>query len=148
MRMDSIPRLAGPILGTQPGPTSPAIPWQKSRFVAVGISTVALDYLLLYLLTEFTPLGYFFSAGVSFLLASACNYLLSVRFVFIAGRFPRSFEFSCFLLTSLAGLGLNQVMMWLLVGLAGLNYLLAKTLSIVVVTVWNFLSKKRLVFAG
>ncbi len=122
------------------------LPSQVGRFVAVGITTVALDYALLYLGTSGLGISYLISAGVAFLVASACNYVLSVRYVFISGKFPKAFEFSFFLFTSAIGLGINQLVMWFLVDFAGLNYMVAKFFSIIVVTVWNFLSKKKLVF--
>ena len=49
-------------------------------------------------------------------------------------------------MTTGVGLSLNQLTMWVLVGVAGINYLLAKCASLTLVTCWNFLSKKRIVF--
>lgn len=36
--------------------------------------------------------------------------------------------------------------MWILVSLLHFQYLLAKTMAVAIVTCWNFLSKKKLVF--
>jgi putative flippase GtrA len=83
---------------------------------------------------------------VAFTTASIANYVLSVRFVFQTGSFGKSAEFTLFLVTTGIGLGLNQLTMWILVGIAGINYLLAKCASMTIVTCWNFLSKKKLVF--
>jgi putative flippase GtrA len=119
---------------------------QLARFGIIGAFTVSLDLGLLYVLVSIVHINYLLSAFVSSITATALNYLLSVQYVFLTGRFSRRLEFTVFLLTTGVGLGLNQLTMWTLVGLAGANYLFAKCVSLAVVTSWNFLSKKKLVF--
>jgi putative flippase GtrA len=119
---------------------------QVARFGVIGSCTVAFDFGLLYVLVNVAHLNYFLSAFVAFTTASTLNYLLSVQYVFLAGRFGRADEFAIFMVTTVVGLGLNQLTMWVLVGIAGINYLLAKCASLTIVTCWNFLSKKRIVF--
>jgi len=119
---------------------------QLAHFGVIGACTVALDFGLLYVLVNVAHVNYFLSAMVSFTTASTLNYLLSVEYVFLAGRFGRASEFTIFMVTTGVGLGLNQLTMWALVGIAGINYLLAKCASLTIVTCWNFLSKKRIVF--
>ena len=119
---------------------------QIRRFVLVGAGTVSVDYAALYAMTSRMHVGYLISTAVAFMVASTLNYLLSAWWVFESGKLSRILEFSFFVVTSLAGLVINQLSMWLLVSLCGLNYLFAKAISIVIVTVWNFVSKKKLVF--
>ncbi len=119
---------------------------QLVRFGAIGASTVALDFGLLYVLVNRAHANYFVSAFLAFTIASTLNYWLSVQYVFLSGRFGKGREFAIFMATTGVGLGLNQFTMWVLVGIAGINYLLAKCASMVIVTCWNFLSKKRIVF--
>jgi putative flippase GtrA len=119
---------------------------QLARFGVIGTCTVAFDFGLLFVLVSVAHLSYFLSALVAFTTASTLNYLLSVQYVFLAGRFGRASEFTIFILITGMGLGLNQLTMWVLVGIAGINYLLAKCASLAIVTCWNFLSKKKIVF--
>lgn len=119
---------------------------QLARFGLIGVFTVALDFGLLYFLTSVLSVHYLTSTFLAFLIASAVNYLLSIQFVFDQGRHGISKEYAMFLVTTLVGLGINQLAMWSLVSLAEVRYLPAKVFSLGVVTVWNFLSKKRLVF--
>lgn len=119
---------------------------QVQRFIIVGAGTVSVDYAILYLMTSQMHVNYLISTGVSFTLASTLNYLLSIRYVFESGKLSRVFEFSFFVTTTLVGLGINQVLMWLFVSVFGLYYLFAKTICFGIVTVWNFVSKKKLVF--
>ena len=119
---------------------------QAQLFVLVGAVTVGLDYLLLFALVRYFTLNYFTAAAVSFLLASGVNYLFSIRFVFVAGKYRKSIELSLFVVTSLLGLAVNQAAMWSLVDWLHTDYRLAKLFAIAAVTTWNFFSKKRLVF--
>jgi len=119
---------------------------QGLRFALVGGATASLDYLVLYLLTSQLGGGYLFSAAVGFMLGSTCNYLLSIRWVFVSGKFRKDLEFSFFIITSLVGLALNQLTMWFFVSVPRFNYLYAKVFAIAIVTVWNFATKKRFVF--
>lgn len=121
---------------------------QGVAFLVVGGLTASLDYLTLYLLTDFAGWAYFLSAAIGFMLGSVCNYFLSIRWVFIHGKYRPGTEFTFFILTNLAGLVLNQFMMWLCVDRFAVHYLRAKLLTIIVVTMWNFVSKKTLVFSS
>jgi putative flippase GtrA len=122
------------------------LPTQLARFGVVGGFTAALDFGLLFALVKYAHINYFYSASVAFTAASVLNYVLSARYVFPASRFSRGSEFTLFMVTTCAGLALNQLTMWLFVGILSANYLLAKCASLIIVTVWNFLSKKKIVF--
>lgn len=119
---------------------------QLARFGVIGTCTAAFDFGLLYVLVHFAHLNYFLSAFVAFSTALTLNYILSVQYVFLAGRFGKASEFTIFMVTTGVGLGLNQLAMWVFVGIAGINYLLAKCASVAIVTCWNFLAKKKVVF--
>ena len=119
---------------------------QLARFGVIGACTVAIDFGLLYVLVNVAHLNYLFSAFVAFSTASTLNYLLSVQYVFLSGRFGRAPEVTIFMLTTGVGLGLNQFTMWVFVSIVGINYMLAKCASLMIVTCWNFLAKKKIVF--
>lgn len=121
---------------------------QGSRFTIVGITTATLDFITLYVLTDFAGLGYFISAAIGFIFGTLCNYVLSIKWVFIAGKYKQSIELTFFILTSLIGLIINQFVMWLFVGVLLINYLVAKCASIMIVAIWNFVSKKKFVFVN
>src|ERR1035437_7125054 len=95
---------------------------QWARFGVVGACTAGLDVGFLYTLVDIAHRNYFYSAMVAFTAASTLNYLLSAQYVFRAGRLGKGPEFAVFMATTGAGLGLNQLIMWLLVGIAGIKY--------------------------
>jgi putative flippase GtrA len=95
------------------------------------------------LLTEFTGLGYFASSAISFVVSVAVNYLLSMRYVF-QGReeLTPAQELTIFVALSLIGLALNQMIMWIAVEFFGIFYAIAKIFSTMLVTIYNFISRK------
>jgi putative flippase GtrA len=120
---------------------------QMLRFVIIGAITASLDFGTMYLLVRFAGMGYLLATAIGFLLGSAVNYILSILWVFRSGRFTRRrYEFSSFIFFSLLGLGMNQLSMLLLVQSVGVYYTVAKVVTIGIVTVFNFVSKKYLVF--
>ena len=120
-----------------------ALTLQFLRFASVGIISLMVDYGLMIMLNEATDMGYFRACAFSYTISILVNYVLSMRYVF-HGREDRSKskEVSIFLGLSLIGLGLNQMAMWVLVDMLGIYYAMAKILAALMVTSYNFISKK------
>ena len=119
---------------------------QYAKFAVVGIISLMVDYIFMVFLTENTAFGldYFQACAFSYTLSVFVNYFLSMRFVF-HGRedMGKVKEASIFFMLSLVGLFLNQVMMWVAVELFGIFYIAAKLLSTLLVTNYNFISRKK-----
>ena len=120
---------------------------QFVKFGLVGCITFVIDYVLMIVLTEFTPIVYIASCGISYTVATIVNYLLSLRFVFRAGD-PRERnllkEGIFFVILGLIGLGLTELIMYITVETIGIFYALAKILATCIVSVYNFISRKML----
>ena len=112
------------------------------RFLLAGGSCLLLELGALYALTEAAGLHYLYSAAVAFTLSVIVNYLLCRYWVFQGARQQSAKAAAVFIGSSLAGLGLNQLCMWLFVEMAGLWYMAAKLLAAVVVTAWNYVLKR------
>lgn len=120
---------------------------QIARFGIIGVFTASLDFGAMILLIKYAGADYLLATAVGFCIGSVVNYLLSILWVFRSGRFSRRrYEFTSFIFFSLLGLGINQLSMLLLVQTGGVHYIPAKILTIGVVTAFNFVSKKYLVF--
>jgi putative flippase GtrA len=73
------------------------------------------------------------------------NYWLCVVFVFVgAGKQTRK-QAAIFIGSSIIGLGLNQLCMWILVDIMGMYYMFAKIFATAIVTVWNYIMKRKAV---
>lgn len=116
---------------------------QIIRFGLVGFLCFFIDYGLLLALTELAGFHYLVSGALSFAVSVVVNYLLSMKFVYEARqRESRVKEFITFVLLSLAGLLINQLVMWISVEFLGIWYQLAKIGATAVVMVYNFISRK------
>ena len=112
------------------------------RFLLAGGSCLLLELGALYALTEAAGLHYLYSAALAFTLSVIVNYLMCRYWVFQGARQQSAKAAAVFIGSSLAGLGLNQLCMWLFVEMAGLWYMAAKLLAAVVVTAWNYVLKR------
>lgn len=116
---------------------------QIMRFGIVGVIAFVIDYAVLLLLTEVVGIHYLVSSAVAFLVSVIFNYILSVAFVFETDKSrSRGAQFTLFALMSAGGLGINQLMMWLLSDIMFIPYQLSKFLATAVVMVYNFVTRK------
>ena len=116
---------------------------QMARFSVVGVSATVLDFVLLVFLTEVLGCNYLLSNVASFTVSIVVNYLASMRFVFEKrdGMRGRS-AFARFVGLSVAGLVINSFCMWAIVERGGIDYRAAKVLAALIVSVWNFVTRK------
>lgn len=116
---------------------------QIMRFGIVGVIAFVIDYAVLLLLTEVVGIHYLVSSAVAFLVSVIFNYILSVAFVFETDKSrSKGAQFTLFALMSAGGLGINQLMMWLLSDIMFIPYQLSKFLTTAVVMVYNFVTRK------
>jgi putative flippase GtrA len=118
-----------------------------ARYTVVGGIAFAADFGVLFLLTRFAGVYYLISAAISFVLGLAVNYAFSRVWVFSHRTMSSAtLEFTIFALIGVAGLGLNELGMWLLASKLGVQYLLAKIITAVFVYIWNFAARKYSLF--
>ena len=116
---------------------------QIMRFGVVVVISFLVDYGILYVLTEKANIYYLLSAGISFTVSVVINYLLSMSWVFKSNKKRgKKEEFIIFIVLSLGGLLLNQVMMYVFVDYMNVYYLLAKIVATAIVMIYNFTSRK------
>lgn len=122
---------------------------QFMKFGVVGVIAFFIDYGLLALLTELFGINYLVSATISFTVSVIFNYIASMRYVFTHKEdMSRRREFIIFVVLSVIGLLLNNLIMWAGVELAGIHYLIVKIGATAVVMVWNFVTRKIFLDAG
>ena len=118
---------------------------QIMKFGIVGVLATLIDYIVLWILTEYAGLYYLASAAISFSVSVIFNYICSMRYVFVRKEnADRRKEFVIFLVLSIIGLGMNQLLMWIGTDVLGIYYLIAKLFATALVMVYNFITRKLL----
>jgi len=119
-----------------------------ARYFVVGGASAAVDFALFgALLLMLGTASWFLAALLSFVVATAINYMLSIRMVFSAGvRFAIRHEIVLVFLASLVGLAVNQCALWLAYQVAGWNVLIAKCIATGSAFVWNFSARNSFIF--
>lgn len=108
------------------------------RYLAMSGVALAVDTAGMLLAANFVH--YLWAATLGFLLGAVTSYLLSVRWVFRHRRlaaFPKS-EFAAFAAVGVAGLGINNMAIYVAVEHAGLGLLAAKAVAAMLTFSFNF----------
>jgi putative flippase GtrA len=120
---------------------------QVARFIIAGGSTASLDFILYWFIVQVIGWHYILAVTISFVVASTVNYYLSIIWVFFNGKFKSLMsEYLVFLFFTALGLLLNYIILYVGIELLKINSLNARILSIVIVTIFNFVTKKFIVF--
>lgn len=114
------------------------------RFCITGGVSFVIDYGILFILTEFAGLNYLISSGISFTVSVIVNYFMCVRWVFEAKN-ANGKSVTIFIGSSVVGLILNQIFMWLFVEIFGAFYMVAKIITTLLVMFWNYVAKRKAV---
>lgn len=115
---------------------------QLLRFGVVGGIAFLIDYLLLYVLTEYINIPVMFSSVISFSVSVIFNYILSTKWVFDTKKKQGIKEFIIFIVLSLIGLGINQIIMYLGINKINIYYMIVKLFATVIVMIYNFITRK------
>ncbi|MFP4403754.1 MAG: GtrA family protein [Candidatus Woesearchaeota archaeon] len=106
-----------------------------------------VDIIILYVLTSFVGIYYFYSAVISFSLGAFLNYILSIRFIFKDSKLPNKIlEFGIFLFIGIFGLIINQGILWMMTEIVGLYYIFSKIFSSMIIFLWNYFLRKKILF--
>ena len=115
--------------------------WEVFRFLVLGGACFLLEYFLLYTLTGDGGLDPLVSAPIAFTVSLVVNYILCVYVVFHAEK-QTGLQMALFVLTSLMGLGINQLVMWFFIDIMGIWYMFAKVIASAIVMIWNYFTKR------
>ena len=120
---------------------------QLFRYIFVGGIAFAVDFISLFVLTNYLGIYYLISAAIAFILGLFLNYFLSVKWVFKRRSVEnRTFEFGVFAFIGIVGLGLNEVFIWFFTQDLQIYYLISKILASIIILFWNFFARKFILF--
>ncbi len=131
------------------------------RFIITGGVCFLVEFAALVLLRDTCGLDTLIAVPIAFLISVILNYLLCVKWVFSGAKDQGNSAKAGFLVTSMMGLLLNELLMFIfgkvfgedqviftLFGFAVTMYMISKALSTVIVMVWNYFTKRAILKKG
>ncbi len=115
---------------------------QVIKFAIVGVIAAFVDVGILALLKELLHVDVLVASAISFCVSVTVNYILSMSFVFKGKKQNKLKEFIIFVLLSVGGLGLNQLILWIGVRFTSVHYMIVKIFAMVIVPIYNFITRK------
>ena len=119
---------------------------QYAVFFIIGIISFFFSIIFLWLFYKILELNLVIANSLSFILVSAINYLLSIRFVFLRGRFTLLKEVFLFYVIAILSLVMDSLFLLYLVEKVEMWYILAKFITVFSVSFATFGLKKFMVF--
>ena len=108
------------------------------KFCAVGFSGMLIDFGTTWLLKEKAGINKYIANSTGFILAASSNYIWNRVWTFHSSNDQIAVEYLSFIIISVAGLGINNFIIFLLNDKLKFNFYLSKLIAIGVVTIWNF----------
>lgn len=116
---------------------------QIFKFIMVGGLAFVIDYLTLIICKEVFHLNVLVSAAIAFTVSVIFNYILSIKWVFDVDKSKSEKKnFIIFIVFSIIGLLLTELIMWIGTDILKVNYLLVKIIATAIVMVFNFITRK------
>lgn len=119
---------------------------QYGVFFIVGIISFVFGIIFLRVFYKDLKYDLILANTISFVLVSGINYLLSIRFVFLRGKYPITLEIIFFYTIAAFSLLLDNLFLYYMVEKMAVWYIYAKFISVFVVSFITFALKKLLVF--
>jgi len=113
---------------------------QFLKFGVVGLLGTVIDFLFTWLCKEKLKWNKFLANSIGFMLAATSNYILNRIWTFESDNPEVGREYFSFFIVSVIGLGLNNLILFLLHEKGKMNFYLAKAFAIALVTLWNFVA--------
>lgn len=116
---------------------------QIFKFAIVGGIAFIIDYVTLIICKEVFHLDTLISAGIAFTVSVIVNYILSIKWVFeVSDKHSSKRNFIVFIIFSIMGLGLTELIMWVGEDLMHISYLIVKIAATIIVMIFNFITRK------
>ena len=116
---------------------------QILKFGVVGGIAFVIDYVTLIICKELFNINVLLSAAIAFTVSVIFNYILSIKWVFDVNKEKDSRKnFIIFIIFSIIGLGLTELIMWFGTDIIKINYLIVKIIATGIVMIFNFITRK------
>jgi putative flippase GtrA len=114
------------------------------RFLIVGGISALIEYSLYFLFK--TRIDYLIANFLAFGVTNIFTFILSRKYVFTSTGGRKREEATLFVICLAGAYAVNHVVLWGLVEFAAMDDKIAKALAIAVAVIWNFFTRKHIVF--
>ncbi|MBG0858169.1 MAG: GtrA family protein [Bacteroidales bacterium] len=108
------------------------------KFCLIGFSGMIIDFGTTWLLKEKAGINKYIANSTGFILAATSNYFWNRVWTFHSENPRIATEYLLFILISVTGLGLNNLVIYILADRLRVNFYISKLVATGVVTLWNF----------
>lgn len=108
------------------------------KYCIVGFSGMVVDFGITWLLKEKLLVNKYLANTCGFIAAVTSNYILNRIWTFESENGKIATEYVSFLIISVVGLGLNNLILMLFTDKLKVNFYLSKLIATLIVTFWNF----------
>ena len=116
---------------------------QIMKFGVVGGIAFIIDYICLIISKEIFGLSVLLSAAIAFIISVIFNYILSIKWVFNVNKeIDQKKNFIIFIVLSIIGLILTEIIMWFGTDIIKISYLIVKIFATAIVMIFNFITRK------
>ena len=131
-------------------PNNKNIIGQFLRYFVTGGLAFIVDFGVFALSLYYFEIHYLISNLIGLMAGNVVNYLLSIGWVFSSEKRKmekhRLLEITVFVLISLFGMGLNEFLMYLFVGILVIQEMVSKIVAAIIVLLYNFFARKYILF--
>ena len=116
---------------------------QIFKFGIVGGIAFIIDYAIMVISKELLGFNILISAALGFIISVIFNYIASIRWVFDVNKEKdEKKNFVLFIIFSIIGLILTEIIMYFGTDVIKINYLIVKIVATAIVMVFNFITRK------
>ena len=117
---------------------------QIFNFGIVGVVATVIDFVFLYFFRDMCHFPLIVSNTLAFCISVMYNYWASMTFVFdVSKSKSKKRNFILFIIFSVIGLMLNNVIVWFVSEKLSVYYLISKVIATVIVMIFNFVTRKK-----
>ena len=117
------------------------------KFCFVGLSGMVIDFSITWLLKEKIRTNKYIANSTGFVLAASSNYILNRFWTFQSKSGHIATEYFSFIIISIVGLAINNLILYFLTDRQKLNFYFSKLIAIGIVTFWNFIMNFLITFS-
>ena len=118
---------------------------QLALYVIVGGLATVVEWAAFYIFNEMCAINYMIATALAFIISTFANWAFGKIILFKEKQNVLK-ELAKIYLTSIAGLLMNLLIMWIAVNLIGINEMISKIIATGIVFLWNFFIRKFLIY--